>query len=342
MKRIDLRSDTVTLPTEEMRKAMYLAEVGDDVYQDDPTVTKLQKKAAEMLGKEDALFVMSGTMGNLLSIMSQTHHGDELITGRNNHIITHEVGGLAALCGVMTRLVQNEDDIVYPEDIEAAMRPDDIHEPRSVLVCLENALSNGTVVPLEIMKKDYDTAKRLGLNVHLDGARLFNAALALHCDVKEIAACADSVMFCLSKGLGAPMGSMICGSKEFIARARRNRKRIGGGGRQMGHMAACGLVALDVMTKRLPEDHDNAKYLANKLSQIEGVCVQNEPQISMVFFHLDADEEVLMELCRKQNILLNPSDHGLYRVVTHVGIDKDDLDVLLKCIEEAVQWKKQS
>lgn len=336
MKRIDLRSDTVTLPTEEMRKAMYLAEVGDDVYQDDPTVTKLQKKAAEMLGKEDALFVMSGTMGNLLSIMSQTHHGDELITGKNNHIITHEVGGLAALCGVMTRLVQNEDDMVYPEDIEAAMRPDDIHEPKSVLVCLENALSNGTVVPLEIMKKDYDTAKRLGLNVHLDGARLFNAALALHCDVKEIAACADSVMFCLSKGLGAPMGSMICGSKEFIARARRNRKRIGGGGRQMGHMAACGLVALDVMTKRLHEDHDNAKYLANELKKIEGVHLMSEPEISMVFFRLDSDETKFMSLCKEAGILINPSDRGIYRAVTHVGVEKEDLDVLISCIRQAL------
>ncbi|MBQ7888672.1 MAG: low specificity L-threonine aldolase [Erysipelotrichaceae bacterium] len=340
MKRIDLRSDTVTLPTEEMRKAMYLAEVGDDVYQDDPTVLKLQKKAAEMLGKEDALFVMSGTMGNLLSIMSQTHHGDELITGRNNHIITHEVGGLAALCGVMTRLVNNDNDMVYPEDIEKAMRPDDIHEPRSVLVCLENALSNGTVVPLDVMRKDYETAKRLGLNVHLDGARLFNAALALNCDVKDIAACADSVMFCLSKGLGAPMGSMICGTKEFIAKARRNRKRIGGGGRQMGHMAACGLVALDVMTKRLYEDHDNAKYLASQLREIDGVHVQNEPEISMVFFSVDTDEKKFMELCQKHHILMNPSDHGFYRVVTHVGVEKEDLDVLVECIKEAVSWKK--
>ena len=336
MKRIDLRSDTVTLPTDEMRKAMALAEVGDDVYMDDPTVNLLQKKAAELLGKEDALFVISGTMGNLLSIMSQTHHGDELITGRNNHIITHEVGGLAALCGVMTRLINNRDDMIYPEDIERAMRPDDIHEPKSVLVCLENALSNGTVVPLEVMKKDYETAKRLGLNVHLDGARLFNAALALKCDVKEIAACADSVMFCLSKGLGAPMGSMICGTKEFIAKARRNRKRIGGGGRQMGHMAACGLVALDVMTKRLHEDHDNAKYLYEQLKQINGVTVMNEPQISMVFFKLDADEKKFMELCAQAGILMNPSDQGVYRAVAHVGIEKQDLDVLIECIRKAV------
>ena len=336
MKRIDLRSDTVTLPTDEMRKAMALAEVGDDVYMDDPTVNLLQKKAAELLGKEDALFVISGTMGNLLSIMSQTHHGDELITGRNNHIITHEVGGLAALCGVMTRLINNRDDMIYPEDIERAMRPDDIHEPKSVLVCLENALSNGTVVPLEVMKKDYETAKRLGLNVHLDGARLFNAALALKCDVKEIAACADSVMFCLSKGLGAPMGSMICGTKEFIAKARRNRKRIGGGGRQMGHMAACGLVALNVMTKRLHEDHDNAKYLYEQLKQIKGVTVLNEPQISMVFFKLDADEKKFMELCAQAGILMNPSDQGVYRAVAHVGIEKQDLDVLIECIRKAV------
>ncbi|MBQ4343203.1 MAG: low specificity L-threonine aldolase [Erysipelotrichaceae bacterium] len=336
MKTIDLRSDTVTQPIDEMRKAMACAEVGDDVYMDDPTVNLLQKKAAELLGKEDALFVMSGTMGNLLSIMSQTHHGDELITGRNNHIITHEVGGLAALCGVMTRLINRPDDMIYPEDIEAAVRPDDIHEPRTVLVCLENALSNGTVVPLEVMQKDYETAKRLGLNVHLDGARLFNAALALNCDVKDIAACADSVMFCLSKGLGAPMGSMVCGSKKFIERVRKNRKRIGGGGRQMGHMAACGLVALDVMTKRLHEDHDNAKYLYEKLMEIPGVHVAGEPQISMVFFSLDADETAFMKTCKEAGILMNPSDKGMYRVVTHVGIEQEDLDVLIQCIRQVL------
>ena len=336
MKRIDLRSDTVTLPTDEMRKAMANAEVGDDVYMDDPTVNLLQKKAAELVGKEDALFVISGTMGNLLSIMTQTRHGDELITGRNNHIITHEVGGLAALCGVMTRLVHHDNDMIYPEDIEAAMRPDDIHEPRSVLVCLENALSNGTVVPLDVMQKDYETAKRLGLNVHLDGARLFNAALALNCDVKELAACADSVMFCLSKGLGSPMGSMICGTKEFITKARKNRKRIGGGGRQMGHMAACGLVALDVMTKRLHEDHDNAKYLANELKKIQGVHLMSEPEISMVFFTLDADETKFLSLCKEAGILMNPSDRGVYRVVTHVGVEKEDLDVLINCIHKAL------
>ena len=333
---IDLRSDTVTQPTDEMRHAMALAEVGDDVYMDDPTVNLLQRKAAELLGKEDALFVMSGTMGNLLSIMSQTHHGDELITGKNNHIITHEVGGLAALCGVMTRLVDHEDDMIYPHDIETAVRPDDIHEPRSVLLCLENALSNGTVVPLEVMREDYKTAKRLGLKVHLDGARLFNAALALHCDVKDLAACADSVMFCLSKGLGAPMGSMICGTKEFIARARRNRKRIGGGGRQMGHMAACGLVALDVMTKRLHIDHENAKYLARRLKSIPGVKVMSEPQISMVFFSLDADEEIFMNECRNAGVLMNPSDHGVYRAVTHVGIEQEDLDVFIGCIRKVL------
>ena len=336
MKRIDLRSDTVTQPTDEMRKAMAEAVVGDDVYRDDPTVNALEKKAAELLGKEDALFVMSGTMGNLLSIMSQTRHGDELITGKHNHIITHEVGGLAALCGVMARTVEHEDDMVYPEDIELAMRPDDIHEPRSVLVCLENALSNGTVVPLEVVKKDYETAKRLGLNVHLDGARLFNAALALGCDVKEIAACADSVMFCLSKGLGAPMGSMICGSKEFIERARRNRKRIGGGGRQMGHMAACGLVALDVMTKRLHQDHENAQYLYHQLMEMEGVHVEGKPQISMVFFRIDAEEARFMKECEAAGILMNPADHGIYRVVTHVGVEKEDLDVLCGCIQKVL------
>lgn len=200
-----------------MREAIASALVGDDVYGDDPTVNELERQAAERLGKEAALFVSSGTMGNLLGVQSQTQRGDEVILGARSHIITHEVGHLAQICQCMGRTIDNPDDRIYPDDIRQAVRPDDIHEPPTTLLCLENALSNGTVVPLELMRQDYAAAKEAGLNVHLDGARLFNAATALGVNAAELAACADSVTFCLSKGLCAPVGSMLCGTKEFIA-----------------------------------------------------------------------------------------------------------------------------
>lgn len=337
-KYIDLRSDTVTLPTDEMRRAMAEAEVGDDVYEDDPTIILLQKKAAEMLQKEDACFVASGTMGNLLSILSHTHRADEIIIGRNYHPITHEVGGIAAIAQVMTRTIDNPDDMIYPQDIQNAMRPDDIHEPCTTLLCLENALSNGTVVPLEIMREDYHVAKSLGLKVHLDGARLFNAATALKCEVSELAACADSVTFCLSKGLCAPVGSIVCGDKEFIRKVRRNRKRIGGGMRQVGILGAAGLLALDVMSKRLEEDHENAKFLARKLKEFDFIEVDEEKvQINMVFFKVnkpDFDSAKLQAQMLEKGIKINRDDHGVMRFVTHHDITKKDLELVIEVLKE--------
>ncbi len=335
---IDLRSDTVTLPTAEMRQAMFEAEVGDDVYEDDPTINLLQKKAAEMLHKEDACFVTSGTMGNLLSILTHTHRADEIIIGRNYHPITHEVGGIAAIAQVIARTIDNPDERIYPDDIKNAMRPDDIHEPCTTLLCLENALSNGTVVPLDIMQKDYEMAKSLGLKVHLDGARLFNAATALKCDVSELAACADSVTFCLSKGLCAPVGSIVCGDKEFIRKLRRNRKRIGGGMRQAGILGAAGIIALDVMSKRLEEDHENAKFLAKKLNEFDCIEVDEDTvQINMVFFKVnkpDFDSIRLQAQMLKRGIKINAADHGVMRFVTHNDITKEDIEKVIAVLQE--------
>lgn len=341
MKKIDLRSDTVTFPTLTMRNAMIKAKVGDDVYGDDPTVVELETLAAKLLGKEAALFVSSGTMGNLLSIWSQTERGDEIITGWHNHIIVHEQAGIAQIAQVMPCLICNEDDMIYPSDIENNIRPDDIHEPRTTLVEVETALSNGTVVPLEVLRQDYEIAKKYGLKVHMDGARIFNAAATLKCDVKEIAKYADSVMFCLSKGLCAPMGSMIVGSKEFINTARRHRKVIGGGTRQSGLMAACGLIALKQMTKRLIQDHNHAQYLAQELSKIDGIELDiDKVQINMVYFKINKKgfkEKQFMTNCEKQGILLNASAKGEFRVVTHYWIDKSDCDKFIKCIKQTLK-----
>lgn len=334
---IDLRSDTVTQPTEEMRKAMAGAEVGDDVYGDDPTVNALEKHAAQIIGKEAALFVPSGTMGNQLAIMSHTKRGDEIIAATESHIVVNEVGGVAVLSGVSVRQINNENGMVYARDIEAAFRPENIHYPDTGLVCLENALGNGRVVPLDVMKESFEAAHAMGVPVHLDGARIFNAAVSLGVEAKEIAACTDSVMFCLSKGLCAPIGSMLAGSSDFIARARKNRKLLGGGMRQVGVLAAPGLLALDKMTARLQEDHNNARYLAEELSQMEGItCDPDATQINMVFFQIgkpDFDEKLMVKRMRENGIIvggkLTPTS---YRVLTHHGITRTDLDLYLSVL----------
>ena len=282
---IDLRSDTVTNPTPEMRVAMQNAEVGDDVYGDDPTLNHLEAYAAELIGKEAALFVPTGTMGNQLAIMTHTRNGDEIIASASSHIVRYEGGGAARLSGVGTALVDNPNQYIYPEDIERRIRPEgDVHYPTTSLLCLENALCNGDVVPLEIFNASCEIAHRNGLSVHLDGARIFNAASALSVNASDIAKQVDSVMFCLSKGLCAPIGSMLCGTKEFIEQARRNRKTLGGGMRQVGVLAACGLIALEQMRNRLHEDHANARYLGEQLSEIPGMTVDLQTiKINMVF-----------------------------------------------------------
>lgn len=330
MRYIDLRSDTVTRPTLAMRAAMAAAEVGDDVYGDDPTVNELEAFAAETLGFEAALFVTSGTMGNQLGIMSQTRRGDEIIAGANSHIFMHEVGAAAVLSGVTVRQVDYPNCIPVPAMVEAAIRPDDIHEPPTSLICLENALANGRLVPVETMAEIRRIADEHGLNVHLDGARVFNAAAALGVDVKEITRYADSVSCCLSKGLCAPVGAIFAGRAETVKRARKCRKLLGGGMRQAGILAAAGILALKEMPKRLSEDHANAKRLAELLSQIDGVSIDKDSvEINMVFFKLDRSAELkaaLPEKMKQHGILINPEELGEFRFVTNNDVSAKDVE----------------
>ncbi|MFA7572201.1 MAG: low-specificity L-threonine aldolase [Lutispora sp.] len=338
MRYIDMRSDTVTMPTVEMRKAMFEAEVGDDVYGDDPTINALEKLSAEIVGKEAAMFVPSGTMGNQLGVMTHTFRGDEVILGENAHIAVHEVGATAVLSGVQLRTIKSSDDILYPELIQKAIRFDDIHEPRTGLICLENALANGTVVPLDVMKKIFEIAKHHQIPIHLDGARLFNAATALGVSAAQIVQYTDSVQFCISKGLCAPIGSMLAGTKAFINKARKNRKLLGGGMRQAGILAAAGIIALEKMTKRLEEDHENARYLGKRLLEIPGVELDLEKiHINMVFFKLNRpsfNPDVLVSKFFEKGIKINGEEGGLFRFVTNNDVSKKDIDFVIDSMKE--------
>lgn len=340
MKFIDLRSDTVTIPTDEMREAMAKAEVGDDVYGDDPTINKLEKLAAEKVGKEAALFVPSGTFGNQLALFTHARRGQEVIIGKNNHIVVHEVGASAVIAGVQLRTLETVNGAMEPRDVEKAIRADDIHEPETGLICVENAHGCGAVVPLETMKEIKRIAEKHSLPVHMDGARLFNAAIALGVDAKELAACCDSVMFCLSKGLAAPAGSMLAGNSEFIRKARKNRKLMGGGMRQVGILAAAGIIALEKMTLRLEQDHNNARYLAEELSKIDGVRVNTDSlDIDMVFFEIDGNLITSSELVEKlyaKNIKINGEEGGEYRFVCHIGVSREDIDYTISCLKELI------
>jgi len=333
-----MRSDTVTMPTVEMRKAMFEAEVGDDVYGDDPTINALEKLSAEIVGKEAAMFVPSGTMGNQLGVMTHTFRGDEVILGENAHIAVHEVGATAVLSGVQLRTIKSSDDILYPELIQKAIRFDDIHEPRTGLICLENALANGTVVPLDVMKKIFEIAKHHQIPIHLDGARLFNAATALGVSAAQIVQYTDSVQFCISKGLCAPIGSMLAGTKAFINKARKNRKLLGGGMRQAGILAAAGIIALEKMTKRLEEDHENARYLGKRLLEIPGVELDLEKiHINMVFFKLNRpsfNPDVLVSKFFEKGIKINGEEGGLFRFVTNNDVSKKDIDFVIDSMKE--------
>ncbi len=335
---IDFRSDTVTTPNLELRQAMFDSIVGDDVYGDDETANALETLASNILGKEDGLFIPSGTMGNQLAILSHTNRGDEIVCGANSHIVTHEVGAPALLSGVNVRTIHNSNDFIYSDDIVNAVRPSDIHEPFTSLLCLENALSNGTVIPIDIMQQCYNTAKQLNLNVHLDGARIFNASTFLDVDVKEITNCCDSVTFCLSKGLGAPIGSVLCGNKKFIAKARKYRKALGGGMRQVGVIASPGIVALNQYKKTILNDHVNATYLANKLSNLKYVSVDlSTVHINMVFFKINKDgfdpDDFIKHLLHN-NIKSNGLSPDSFRFVTHKDITKDNIDYAIDIINK--------
>ncbi len=343
MKWIDLRSDTVTQPTPGMREAMFKAEVGDDVYGDDPTMNRLEQIAADRLGKEAALFVPSGTFGNQLALLTHCRRGDEVLLGEDCHILAHEVGASAVIAGVQARTFAVRDGRVDPAEIRAKIRGDDIHYPATGLICLENALSDGRVVGLGAMRAARDAARAAGVPVHLDGARVFNAATALGVDVKELAACCDSVMFCLSKGLCAPVGSMLVGGRDFIARARKGRKLMGGGLRQAGFLAAAGIIAIEKMALRLKEDHDNAKYLGAELAKIDGIEVLPDTiQINMVFFDMrdtGLDSEALKRAFFEKGIKINAAEDGLVRFVTNYWIGRDDIDRVVKAFREVLGGK---
>ncbi|WP_293759736.1 low-specificity L-threonine aldolase [uncultured Aquitalea sp.] len=335
---IDFRSDTVTQPTPAMREAMMTAEVGDDVYGDDPTVARLEALAAERLGKEAALFVPTGNFGNQLAIFTHCQRGNEVILGDDCHIVWHETGGAAVIGGVQLRTIASRDGVLPPEEIEQRIRVgEDVHWPRTGLICLENAHSNGRVIPLDIMARTADIARRTGVPVHLDGARVFNAAAHLGCDVREITRHVDTVMCCLSKGLAAPVGSILAGSADFIRKARYNRKLLGGGWRQAGVLAAPGIIALTEMTERLAEDHANARYLAEQLAGMPCVEVAlDDVHINMVWFRFTADIDVaeLMAALGKAGIKANPPEAGRMRFVTHWQTDRAAVEALVEVMRD--------
>jgi threonine aldolase len=331
---IDLRSDTVTKPTPAMREAMAKAEVGDDVFGDDPTVNSLQEMAADLMGKEAGLFVPSGTMGNLAALLAHCQRGDEVIIGHKNHSFLFEAGGLSALGGIHSCQLQNQPDgSILPSDIESAIRPDDPHDPITRLVCLENTHNRcgGTVQTAEVTRRMADVAHQHGLKVHLDGARIFNAAAALGVSARELAVPADSVTFCLSKGLCAPVGSVLCGDTEFIRKAHRARKMLGGGMRQAGILAAAGIVALEKMTSRLGEDHRRARRLAEGLQANPRIRMeQGMPATNMVFFDLGSEvRKSTVQIEREMHelgILVHASGPRQFRLVTHYWIDDRAVD----------------
>nr|WP_246583116.1 low-specificity L-threonine aldolase [Clostridium simiarum] len=334
---IDLRSDTVTQPTDEMRQAMASAEVGDDVYGDDPTVNRLEEIAADLLGKESALFVPSGTFGNQLAIMTHTHSGDEILVGEDSHILMHEVGAAAKLSGVQTRSFPMD---IATDKLKKMIRDDDIHVPRTGLICVENALSDGRVIPLSTMKTVYALAKKQSIPIHLDGARIFNAAVSLDIMASEIASCADSVNVCLSKGLCAPIGSVLVGTCDFIAKARKNRKLMGGGLRQAGILAAAGIIALNEMVTRLTDDHKNARYLADRLEEIESCRVYRDRlDINMVFFTLSESvisDSALISGLHEAGIKISGKEDGEYRFVTHCGVSAENIDTVIQAMKNII------
>jgi threonine aldolase len=340
---IDLRSDTVTQPTPEMRQAMYRAELGDDVYGEDPTVNRLEQMAAERMGKEAALFVVSGTMGNLVALLTHCRRGDEVILGDRSHTFLFEQGGMAALGGIIPHTVPNQPDgTMRLEDIEGGIRGDDVHFPRTRLICLENThnVCNGTPLTVEYTAQVAQLARDRGLQVHVDGARVFNAAAALDVDVRELVRDVDSVQVCLSKGLCAPVGSLVCGSAEFIAEARRARKVVGGGMRQAGVLAAAGIVALEQIADRMGEDHARAKRLAEGLAGIPGLDV-GPAVTNILYFGLTeavskTPEEVVAGLAERGVRVLGRVG-GRFRAVTHHWISDEDVERTIQAMREVIQ-----
>ncbi len=353
---IDLRSDTVTKPTKKMRQAMANAEVGDDVYGEDPTVNKLQQQAAERLGKQAGLFVASGTMANIVSLLTHGGRGDEVIMGNVAHTFLYEGGASAGLAGFHPQVIPNEPDGTIPlQLIKQAIRADNVHFPRTRLICLENTHNRcgGAVLSPDYCDEVGKLAHKHGISVHLDGARLFNAAIALGVPPTVLTRSVDSVMFCLSKGLGAPVGSVLCGTHDFITRAKRMRKIVGGGMRQAGIIAVAGVYALRNHIDRISVDHDNARILAQGINSMSGVACtnigpndSNHPQTNLVYLkvqqtqpgdrHLDARS--LSNRLRNQGVLANPlgNDPTQMRMVTHLDVDEQDIDQALSALKSSL------
>jgi threonine aldolase len=337
---VDLRSDTLTMPGPAMREAMAGAELGDDVWGEDPTVNHLQEVAADRLGKEAALFVSSGTMGNLLGILVSARPGQEIISDADAHTFLSEVGGAAALGGVQIMPVRTAAGVMSPEQVEDAIRVEDVHHPRTAAVCFEDTHNyhGGVAWPLADLRAASEVARGHRLAVHLDGARLFNAAVATGAEPREIAACADTVTFCLSKGLGAPAGSLFCGPAVTIAEAKRWRKMLGGGMREIGMLAAAGLYALDHMVDRLADDHANARTLAEGLAELPGVKIDlDRVQTNLVIFELDGmDPQAFVDECDRRGIRGAMISRTQVRFVTHYGIEAADIQQALKVSSEVL------
>lgn len=341
---VDLRSDTVTRPTPTMREAMAEAEVGDDVYGEDPTVNRLEALAAERVGKQAAMFVPSGTMANLVAVLTHCGRGDEIIVGDQSHTFLNEAGGTAALGGIHPRTVPTmPDGTLTIEDIEAAVRRDDVHYPRSRLVCLENTHNRcgGAVLGADYTRLAAEAARKHGLRLHLDGARLFNAAVALGVDARDLAGPADSVSFCLSKGLCAPVGSLVCGTTDFIAGARRIRKQLGGGMRQAGVIAAAGLIALETMIDRLAEDHARARRLADGLRGLPGIMLEKDPPpTNMIYLRLQPESAVtageLADRLEPKAIRIHAVGPRRIRLVLHHDVDDEGVERALAGFRSAL------
>ena len=340
---IDLRSDTVTRPTPEMRRAMFEAEVGDDVYGEDPTINRLEQRAAEIFGREAAIFVPSGTMGNCIAIKVHTRPGQEVICEERGHNYNYEMAMVSHFSGCLARTFYGEDGVLTWPEIKKRIAPKIYYRAQTGLISLENThnMAGGTVYPQAIADEICDSAHDAGIPVHLDGARVFNAATALGKPVKEVTAKYDSVMFCLSKGLGAPVGSLLVGSRKFIDDARVYRKSLGGGMRQAGILAAAGLIALEEMPKRLHLDHANARFLAEGLAQIPGIKIDPDRVVTNILVvDITGTGIGSIEFCRRltaENILASGVNHELVRFVTHMDVDREGCAAAIEAVKKVVR-----
>ena len=341
MIRVDLRSDTVTHPSPEMRKAMYDAEVGDDVYGDDPTVNHLQERAAELLGKEAGLFVSSGTQGNLVSMLAHAQRGDEILVGDQCHIMNNEAGGSMVLGSIVLYPIKTDEfGFLEPDFIKDAVKPRDYHKPPTRLLAIENThnASSGRALNPEQMKAMADAGHEKSLSVHLDGARIFNAAVALDVPAADLTEHVDSATFCLSKGLSCPIGSIVVGSEEFIQEADRWRKMLGSGMRQVGIVAAAGLIALDSMVERMQEDHDSARYIATRMAEMKGISVDPEHiQTNIIRFRVPphTGNQIASRL-KEEGVYINGGDSDL-RIVTHYGVTNEDYEFAISALDRVMR-----